>query len=106
MLSVPQAANPKEKRGSALGRLVKKLSLVKKDNSNEWERQDGLGLGANETGKRSSANVQTQGQESGGKGSRAVTPNDYSAGEDSTSQQHHAQDQRASSRTGPFDVRV
>jgi hypothetical protein len=102
MLSVPQAANPGEKRGSVLGRLVKKLSLVKKDNSNEWERQGGLALGANETVKRSSTNVQTQGLESGGKGSRAVTPNDYSAGEDSTSQQHHAPDQRASSRTGPL----
>lgn len=100
MLSVPQAANPREKRGSMLGRLVKKLSLVKKDSGNEWERQGGLGV--NETGKRSSTNVQTQNLESGGKGSRAVTPNDYSAGEDSTSQQHHAQDQRPSSRTGPF----
>ena len=102
MLSVPQAAIPKEKRGSVLGRLVKKLSLVKKDNSNEWERQGGRPLGVNETVKRSSANVQSQGLESGGKGSRAVTPNDYSAGEDSTSQQQHAQDQRPSSRTGPF----
>ena len=100
MLSVPQATNAKEKRGSALGRLVKKLSLVRKDHSNDWERQGGLGI--NETGKRSSANVQTQGQESGGKGSRAATPNDYSAGEDSTSQQHHALEQRESSRTGPF----
>ena len=102
LLSVPQAANPKEKRGSALGRLAKKLSLVKKDNSNEWERQGGLGLGANEAGKRSSVNVQTQSLESGSKGSMAVTPNDYYAGEDSTSQQHHTQDQRASSRTGLF----
>ena len=102
MLSVPQAANSKEKHGSTLGRLVKKLSLVKKDSSNEWERQGGLRLGANEAGKRSSGNVQTQGLESGGKGSRAVTPNDYSVGEDSTFQQHHGQDQRPSSRTGPF----
>ena len=102
MLSVLQAANSKEKHGSTLGRLVKKLSLVKKDSSNEWERQGGLKLGANEAGKRSSGNVQTQGLESGGKGSRVVTPNDYSVGEDSTSQQHHGQDQRASSRTGPF----
>ena len=103
MLSVPQAANSKEKRESVLGRLVKKLSLVKKDNSNEWERQGGLGLGVNETGKRSSANVQTQGLESGGKGSRAVTPNDYSASEDSTSQQYHAQDRRASSKIGHLE---
>ena len=101
MLSVPQAVNLKEKHGSVLGRLVKKLSLVKKDNSNEWERQGGLGLGANEADKRSSANVQRQSLESGVKGSRVVTPNGYSAGEDSTSQQHHAQDQRASPRTGP-----
>ena len=100
MLSVPQAGNPREKRGSVLGRLVKKLSLVKKDNSNEWERQGRLGVGVNETVKRSSTGLQTEGLESGGKGSRAATPNDYSAGEDSTSQQHHAQDQRVSSRTG------
>jgi hypothetical protein len=103
MLSVPQAANPKEKRGSVLGRLVKKLSLVKKDNSNEWERQGGLGIGVHEKGKRSSANVQSQGLENSGKGSRAATPNDQSVGEDANSQQHHGQHQRGSSRTGLFE---